>query len=311
MSVNGSNKTLQLLKGAYDLHLHVAPDLVERRIDDISLAKEFLDNDFKGFVLKSHYYPTVERAQVVNKAVPGISVFGSVVLNHTVGGFNPVLVDIAGRSKGRIVWMPTFDAENEKAGRIDTPVTDKLPFWAKIQRQINSRGIAPAPLTVVDQNGDIRTDVKTCLELIAEYDMILATGHLSRDEIFALVPVAVDLGVRRIIITHALYPAENLSVPDQVALSEMGAFIEHSYTTFYTNKASWDLLFESVKAVGSSHCILSTDLGQTINPPVSAGLVDYANRFLDVGFTLDDVRTMMVENTMRMVEPDLVPRRFS
>ena len=79
----------EALQGAYDLQVHVAPDLIERRIDDIDLAREFLARGLRGFVLKSHKVSTAERAQVVSKAVPGISAFGAISLNHCVGGRKP------------------------------------------------------------------------------------------------------------------------------------------------------------------------------------------------------------------------------
>ena len=114
-----SDAAWKALEGAYDLQIHVGPDVIGRRIDDIDCAREFLAHGMRGFVLKSHYVQTGERAQVVTKAVPGISAYGAVTLNHSVGGLNPVAVEIAGRSGCKIVWMPTVDAANETAGRLD------------------------------------------------------------------------------------------------------------------------------------------------------------------------------------------------
>ena len=91
---NLSNAAWEALEGAYDLQVHVAPDVIGRRIDDIDLAKEFLAHKMRGFVLKSHYVPTHERSQVVTKAVPGIDARGAIVLNHSIGGLNPVAVEI-------------------------------------------------------------------------------------------------------------------------------------------------------------------------------------------------------------------------
>src|SRR6202046_5917854 len=140
------------IEGGYYLHVHVAPDVIARRIDDLDLAKEFLSHKLKGFVLKSHYVPTYERAKVVTKAVPGIQAFGAITLNHSVGGLNPVAVELSGRSGAKIVWMPTVDAANETAGRVDGPNT-KLPFWAKIKRELAATGIAPPTLTVLADKG--------------------------------------------------------------------------------------------------------------------------------------------------------------
>ena len=91
----------EAIEGAYDLQVHVSPDVIERRIDDLDLAKEFLKHKLKGFVLKSHYVPTYERAKVVTKANPGITAFGALTLNHSVGGLNPVAIEIAGRQQAR------------------------------------------------------------------------------------------------------------------------------------------------------------------------------------------------------------------
>src|ERR1700681_182282 len=149
-----SDSAWKCLQGAYDLQVHVAPDVIERRVDDLDLAKEFLGRGLKGFVLKSHYFPTAERAKVVTKAVPGIAAYGAITLNHSVGGLNPVALELAGRSGCKIVWMPTVDAANETAGRLDGPNV-KLPFWAKIQRELAATGISPPPLTVLDANGKV------------------------------------------------------------------------------------------------------------------------------------------------------------
>src|SRR5216684_848568 len=174
-----SDAAWKCLQGAYDLQVHVAPDVIERRVDDLDLAKEFLGRGLKGFVLKSHYFPTAERAKVVTKAVPGIHAMGAITLNHAVGGLNPVALELAGRSGCKIVWMPTVDAANETAGRPDG-TKKHLPFWAKIQLELAATGVAPPPISVLDAGGCLTGQARTCLEIIAKHDMILATGHLGR-----------------------------------------------------------------------------------------------------------------------------------
>src|SRR6266542_3031958 len=203
MAASVTDEAWEAIQGAFDLQVHVAPDVIPRRTDDLDLAKDFLAHGLRGFVLKSHYAPTAERAKVVSRAVPGIESYGAIALNHSVGGLNPVAVEIAGRSGNKIVWMPTVDAANETAGRLDG-AHEKLPFWAKIQRQISP-------------------DVRHCLELIAKHNMILATGHLGRHEIFPLVRTARETGVERIVITHAEFPSQNLTGEEQRELAGMGA----------------------------------------------------------------------------------------
>jgi hypothetical protein len=290
----------EVIEGAYDLQVHVAPDVIARRIDDLDLAKEFLARKLKGFVLKSHYAPTYERARVVTKASPGITAFGAITLNHSVGGLNPVALEIAGRSGNKIVWMPTVDAENETAGRTDGP-TDKLPFWAKIQRELQATGIAPPPLTVLGRDGQLSEAARRCLELIGKHNMILATGHLGKKEIHALVKTSKEMGLKRVLVTHAEFPSQNLTAAEQVELADLGAMIEHCFTTMYTNKAPWDAYFDSVRKVGPERVVLSTDLGQTINPPVAEGFAMFAQKMLDAGFRAAEVRRMCVTNPTALV----------
>src|SRR5580698_3599499 len=296
-----SDAAWKAIEGGYDLQVHVAPDVIERRIDDIDLAHEFLKRGLKGFVLKSHYLPTAERAKVVTKAVPGIQAFGAVTLNHSIGGLNPVAVELAGRSGAKIVWMPTVDAANETAGRVDGP-SAKLPFWAKIQRELAADGIAPPPLTVVDENGKINDATRRCLELIRRHNMVLATGHLGRHEIFPLVRTAREMKLQRVLVTHAEFPSQNFSAEEQLELADAGAFIEHCFTTMHTGKASWDGVLNSIRKVGPERCVLSTDLGQTINPPVAEGFAMFAQRLLDDGFSIGQIRRMTVDNPHTLVQ---------
>jgi hypothetical protein len=296
-----SQSAWEALQGAYDLQVHVAPDVIERRIDDLDLAKEFLAHGLHGFVLKSHYFPTAERAKVVSKAVPGIAAYGAITLNHSVGGLNSVAVELAGRSGCKIVWMPTVDAENETAGRVDGP-TAKLPFWAKIQRELAATGIAPPPISVVDGSGKLTEAARRCLDLIGKYNMILATGHLGRVEIFALVKTAREMGLKRVLVTHAEFPSQNLTAGEQHELAEMGALIEHCFTTMHTGKASWEGVFEAIRKAGPERCVLSTDLGQTINPPVAEGFAMFAQKLLEAGFTSAEIRRMAVTNPAALVE---------
>ena len=296
-----SDAAWKALENAYDLQVHVGPDVIARRIDDIDCAREFLQHGMKGFVLKSHYIQTGERAQVVTKAVPGSKVFGAITLNHSVGGLNPVAVELAGRTGCKIVWMPTVDAANETAGHLDGG-SEKLPFWAAIQRELATEGISPPPLSVIDESGNLVAAARRCLERIAKHNMILATGHLGRREIFALVRTAKDMGLKKVLVTHAEFPSQSLTGAEQKALVDMGALIEHCFTTTYTKKAPWETAFANIRQSGVSRTVISTDLGQTINPPVAEGFAMFAQRLLDAGFSADEVRTMAVTNPTRLVE---------
>jgi hypothetical protein len=277
--------------------MHISPDVVERKVDDISLAKRFQELGMDGFVLKSHYGSTAERAAVVRAAVPGINALGAIALNRAVGGINPLAVEIAAREGARTVWLPTVDSVNESHER-DAPPGAKVPVWVKLQLELREQGIEIPPVPVVnEQDKTVLPELREVLGMIARHNMVLATGHLSRDEIFAVVDAALEEGVRDIVITHPEFPSQDLSPDDQKALADKGALLERCFTTPHTGKVTWERWIENIRAAGPERSVLSTDLGQVFNPPVEDGMALMVDRLLDAGFKEEEVYVMAVVNT--------------
>jgi hypothetical protein len=295
-----SSEARELVRGAFDCHVHVAPDVVERRIDDLGLARRFDQLGLRGFVLKSHYGSTAERAAVVRGAVPGVKAMGAIALNRAVGGMNPLAVDIAGREGARIVWMPTVDATNETAGRTEPAPGEKVPVWAALQHEVREHGIDVEPVAAVGGDGEALPETRDVLATVARYGMVLATGHLAAIPTRAIVDAALEAGIRDVVVTHPDYPAQDISIEQQVELADRGALIERCFTTPHTGKCTWEQWLDGVRAVGPERTVLSTDLGQVTNPPVEDGMALMAERLLEAGFSVDEVRTMAVTNTARL-----------
>ena len=156
------------------------------------------------------------------------------------------------------------------------------------------------PVPVVDGDGTVLPETRAVLQVIARHGLLLATGHLARDEIFSVVDAALDEGVREIVITHPDFPSQSLSVDDQRALTERGALLERCFTTPHTGKTTWERIFDAIRATGAEHSVLSTDLGQTANPPVEDGLGLMVDRLLAAGFDEEEVHVMAVRNTRRV-----------
>jgi hypothetical protein len=294
-----SQRARELLQGAFDTHIHISPDVVPRIVDDVSLARRFADLGLAGFVLKSHYNSTAERASVVSSVVPGVKVLGAIALNRAVGGLNPLAVEVAAREGARIVWLPTVDAVNESHER-EAPPGAKVPVWVKLQLELREQGIEIEPVPVVDGDGGVLPATRAVLDRIAHHGMVLATGHLARDEIFAVVDAALEAGVEQIVITHPEFPAQDLAIDDQRALVQRGALLERCFTTPHTGKITWERWIENIRALGPEHSGLSTDLGQVFNPPVEDGLATMVDRLLAAGFDDQEVHTMAVQNTRRV-----------
>jgi hypothetical protein len=153
---------------------------------------------------------------------------------------------------------------------------------------------------VVASDGRLLPEAREVLAVIARHGLVLATGHLSRDEIFTLVDAGLQAGVSDIVVTHPDFPSQDLSIEDQVELADRGALIERCFTTPHTGKTSWERVFEATCAVGAERTVWSTDLGQVFNPPVEDGLPLMADRFLSGGFSEEEIRVMAVENTRRV-----------
>jgi Family of unknown function (DUF6282) len=289
-----------LVQGAYDLHVHVSPDVPPRRIDDVTLARRFAEVGLAGFGLKSHYTSTAERARVVSGLVPGVEAVGTLALNQAVGGMNPLAVEIAAREGARIVWMPTVDSPAETAGRTEPKPGDKVPQWARLQHELRELGLGVEPVHVTDDKGELRPETQDVVRAIARHDLILATGHLGRDDTFAVVDGALEAGVSEIVVTHPEFPCQDFSLDEQQELAARGCLLERCLSTPLSAKTTWEHVFDGVRAVGAECTLFSSDCGNPDYPPVEDGLALWADRLVGAGFDEDEVQDMIVGRSRRL-----------
>jgi hypothetical protein len=295
-----SDRARALVVGAFDLHVHIEPDVPPRRVDDVTLARRFVELGLAGFALKSHYTSTAERAQVVTGVVPGARVLGAVTLNRAIGGMNALAVEIAAREGARIVWMPTVDSPAETAGRSDPKPGDKVPQWAKLQHELRELGLGIEPVHVTDPEGRVLPETRGVLRAIARHDLVLATAHLARDDTFAVVEAAFEEGVEHVVVTHPEFTCQRFTIEDQVALADRGCLIERCLTTPHSGKTSFEHVFDGVRAVGLERNFFSSDLGNPDYPAVEDGLALWADRLLGAGFGEDETREMIVAGSRRV-----------
>jgi Family of unknown function (DUF6282) len=295
-----SERARTLVRGAYDLHVHVDPDVIPRRIDDVALAHRFVELGLAGFALKSHYTSTAERAQIVSAVAPGVHAIGAVSLNRAVGGMNALAVDIAAREGARIVWMPTVDSPAETAGRTEPKEGDKVPLWARLQHELRELGLGTEPVHVTDGAGRLLPETRDVLRTIARHDLILATGHLAREDTFAVVDGALEEGVQQVVVTHPEFPCQDFSIDDQRDLAARGCVLERCLSTPLSGKTTWEHVFEGIRAVGVERTLFSSDCGNPDYPAVEDGLALWADRLLDAGFDEGDVQDMIVGRSRQL-----------
>jgi hypothetical protein len=173
-------------------------------------------------------------------------------------------------------------------------------MWVALQKELRDAGMEPPPVAVVDEAGEPLPELRAVLAVVARHQLVLATGHLGRDEIFTAVDAGLGAGVRDVVVTHPEFTSQDLSIADQAALAERGALLERCFTTPHTGKCTWEHVFDGIRATAPERNLLSTDLGQPANPPVVDGLALFADRLLEAGFSDEEIRTMSLEQSTRL-----------
>ncbi|MEM0159020.1 MAG: DUF6282 family protein [Thermoplasmataceae archaeon] len=290
-----SSNIATILKGGYDLHVHPEPDLIERSGDDFTFAKMAVEAGMAGIALKSHYFPTVERAKQVRKFYPGFEAIGGLCLNNYVGGLNPLAVEVFARAGGKIVWMPTVDSYNEYIFNSEGGVR-QAHYWSKMQDELRRSGVDFSPIKVLESNGKLGGKIQEVLEVMLRHNLILATGHLSPSESITLIENAYDLGMRRFIITHPEAPSTFFDLDQQKYLIKFGVFFERSYRIPAINLTTWEYFFSEIKETSEARNVLATDLGQKDSVPPVVGMKELIVRLMEAGFSAQGIRRMLVGN---------------
>ena len=268
------------LNGVIDFHVHSDPDSMPRSIDAVDLARLAKARGMRALVLKNHYESTAALAYMVRKAVPGIEIFGGIDLNRSVGGVNPEAVQRMTMMKGgwgRVVWFPTFDAENQ------------------VRDSHEARKFVS-----VSRNGQLLPEVKEVIAIAAGNHLVVETGHSSAQEGLMIVREARQQGVTHIVVTHAMLAPVRMTVAQMREAARAGAFLEFVYNGLLgPNKASPREYADAIRAVGPAFCILASDLGQVGNPLHPDGLAMFFDALRKEGISQADIDRMSKTNPAR------------
>jgi hypothetical protein len=272
-----------LLAGAVDIHVHTSPDDRPRALDAIEAARQAKARGMRAIVLKNHYESTAGPVYLVRLVVPGLEVFGGIDLNLTVGGINAAAVEHMTRVSGgwgRIVWMPTFDAENQVR-------------FSREQR----------PFVPVSRGGELLPDVRQVIGLIAKHGLVLATGHSSPQEVLLLLQEGRRQGVQRMVVTHAMNAPVQMTVPQMQEAAKLGAYIEFVGGSLATSDADARVsrFADAIRAIGPASCIVSSDLGQPGNALPVDGFGQFLSALRTKGLSSAEVNRMSKENPARLL----------
>jgi len=253
------------LKGFIDTHLHTKPDIKPRLLTDMEAARAASHEKMMAIVIKSHSEPTSSRA-VLAQQETGFKVFGGICLNNSMDGLNCEAVKTAASLGGKVVWLPT-------TSRNDIDLTLK-ENWQKLEE---------------------------IFTVIAENDLVLATGHLSVENIFHVLDLAVSMGLEKIIINHPLTRVVGATIEEQKEMSRT-AFLEHCYVACLPGHDGLDpvRIAEAIKKVGARKCIMATDLGQINNPEPVTGFKTFINLMMKSGISGRDIEKMCLTNPYKL-----------
>ena len=244
------------LKNFIDLHIHTSPDIRPRKLDDLEQAALAEKVGARAIVFKNHFSPTVARAKIAEKLHPGVQILGGVVLNEAVGGLNPAAVKHTLGIGGKIVWLPTLDAANHRS----------------LCREAGG-------IRILDSDANLKDEVLEILDLVNTAEAILATGHLSKEEIFILAAAAAERKFPRLMINHPEHKVTNLSIQDQhdiLALHEVYFERCHSQPVGHGSyRDNFERNWKSIQEIGYESTIIASDFGQIENDRWDTGMVEY------------------------------------
>lgn len=277
----------KLLEGAYDLHIHIAPDVVRRKCTEREVAARMRERKMAGGAIKCHFFETAARAALVSMDYPELQIVGGVALNRSVGGLNPEAVRKVGMVGGRMLWFPTMDA---------------YAFQAYKNR--NNAAFNPAGLiTACDENGNLKPEVLEILEVAAKYQMVVGTGHFAPEEGLKIMYAAYRAGVKKVVLTHVEHPAIAYTIEQQKEAASCGAKIEHSYNNVYFDRCTLESFIEQIRQVGPEHVILDGDFGQAEAPYFDDAMVACLEK-LAGSFTEEELSMMIRENPAQLLKED-------
>jgi len=290
----------ELLQGAIELHAHAYPEFSLRmrgRVNDIQWAELAQAAGMKAIVMKSQVFPTVERAQLVRKVVPGIEVFGGITLNHPMGGLNPVAVEVAAELGGKLIWMPTWGSKNDLS---------KSQFYlTRMKGFIKSlNSVVPGPEQGIEilEAGKLKPVVKEIVQIARDHRMAISSGHISVQESLVLVEECTKQGVP-FMLAHPFSRSVGASIEEQKEVAKRGGYVEHCFITAMPMHQRLELskIVEAIREVGPAQTVLTTDAIQTWNPPPPELMRMYVASLLYLKMEEDLIAKMIKENPAKIL----------
>lgn len=291
-----------LMQGALDLHCHAGPSLVPRRIDAVTAARQASEAGLSAVLVKDHHLPTVRdvhyaKEYVLKKENLKVDLMGGIALNHTIGGLNPYAVEMALFFGAKIVYLPTVSSRGHHEHHKKEVAGAHFPATAK-------KFLESDPIYLLDAHSKLPAELSLIMEQVRDADVILTMGHLSVPEISAVLDLARDMGLRRLVVHHPKFiiEAKDNEIVDfahKGAMIEFSACMSDPRCKFYFIPP--EELHRLIKLIGLKSVFIGSDLGQHDTPPFVEGLMVVADGLLGVGMKIEGLRMLFKENPSKLV----------
>jgi len=283
---------IDLLHGAIDIHVHACPHINARSTDVIDTVRDAAGAGMRAIGLMDNFANSSGYAALAMRELGhlGVEVFGGLIMEPAAGGISADCVRIAldygyGPGTGaRFISLPTHHTRNI------AQMEGRSPAHIEACLAIPERGPMPDPIPEI-------------LDLVAERDVVLNTGHISGPEALRLAADARSRGVKRVLVPSSHYTADEVR-----GIVAAGAYVEFSF--FFLSHATQVALThvdaerhtvssvtigaisKLVRAAGPEHSILSSDCGVSILPPPTEGFREFLLLVESAGFTRKEIRLM-------------------
>lgn len=290
----------ELMEGAIDMHVHLNPHIApETHIMDVEdYMIEARKWGMRGAVVKDTSFPSTGTTYLVNKHSDDVKLYGSVILNLFVGGLNNDAVDV-GIHHGdgaKVIFFPLGDSLQHVSAR------------EKFYRGINPIRKREEGIYIL-KDGELIPEAEQIVRTIAEADVCLATGHVSPAEAKVLVKRAKSLGVKKIIVSHALWKMVGYTHDDLLELADEGAYIEFEFGMclpimfFSHGEPTVDPLETAalMRRIGAERCIMTTDCGQIYSPSPVEAMRYFIAVMLKCDLTPGEIELMVKQNPAKLL----------
>jgi uncharacterized protein DUF6282 len=284
-----------------DVHAHGYPEFtlgMPPRVDNVAWAELAARAGMRGFVMKSHIWPTTTAAHMLRALHPELEVYGSITLNPPVGGLNPLSVEIAAQTGAKVAWLPTWSARQDPPK--GSVYLDRMRSW--LTTLDPERAQTTDGLSILDDDGALLPEVVRIVDVCATYGVTVASGHMPIAASKVLAAAAAERGAR-FMLTHPLSGSVGATIDDQREVVAAGGMIEHVFIGCMPMHQRSDpkRIVEAIEAVGPEHCVLGSDAIEAWNPPEPEVLRMFIATLLALGVKEDAVHLMTHDNPAKVL----------